>query len=88
MGILIIFLIFIYRLNVMVIRLKMALTLDEGVEIVLLSGRQGWTHRQVADEFMPDILNYRLLCYSRSQYVEQNTHKHGKAAEKMRRATG
>jgi hypothetical protein len=23
-------------------RLKMALTLDEGVEIVLLSGRQGW----------------------------------------------
>jgi hypothetical protein len=27
----------------------MALTLDEMVEIVLVSGRQGWT--QVADEF-------------------------------------
>jgi transposase len=32
-------------------RLEMALTLDERVEIVLLSGRQGWTQRQVADEF-------------------------------------
>jgi hypothetical protein len=32
-------------------RLKMALTLDERVEIVVLSGRQGWTQRQVADEF-------------------------------------
>jgi transposase len=31
--------------------LKMALTLDERVEVVLLSGRQGWTQRQVADEF-------------------------------------
>jgi hypothetical protein len=29
----------------------MALTLDERVEIVLLSGRQGWTQRQVAYEF-------------------------------------
>jgi transcriptional regulator len=29
----------------------MALTLDERVEIVLLIGRQGWTQRQVADEF-------------------------------------
>jgi hypothetical protein len=29
----------------------MALTLDERVEIVLLSGRLGWTQRQVADEF-------------------------------------
>jgi hypothetical protein len=29
----------------------MALSLDESVEIVLLSGRQGWTQRQVADEF-------------------------------------
>jgi hypothetical protein len=42
MGILIIFLIFIYRLQLKVKRLKMALTLDERVEIVLLSGRQGW----------------------------------------------
>jgi hypothetical protein len=43
MGILIIFLIFIYMLNLKVKRLKMALTLDKRVEIVLLSGRQGWT---------------------------------------------
>jgi hypothetical protein len=41
MGILIIFLIFIYRLKLKVKRVKMALTLDESVEIVLLSGRQG-----------------------------------------------
>jgi hypothetical protein len=42
MGILIIFLIFIYRLKLKVKRLKTALTLDERVEIVLISGRQGW----------------------------------------------
>jgi hypothetical protein len=29
----------------------MALKLDERMEIVLLNGRQGWTQRQVADEF-------------------------------------
>jgi hypothetical protein len=51
MGILIIFLIFIYMLKLKVKRLKMILTLDERVEIVFLSGRQGWTQRQVADEF-------------------------------------
>jgi hypothetical protein len=51
MGILIIFLIFIYRLKFKVKRLKMALTLDKRVEIVLLRGRQGWTQRQVAGEF-------------------------------------
>jgi hypothetical protein len=51
MGILIIFLICIYRLKVKVKILKIALTLDEMVEIVFLSGRQGWTQRQVADEF-------------------------------------
>jgi hypothetical protein len=33
--------------------LKIALTLDERMERVLLSGRQGWTQRQVADEFNP-----------------------------------
>jgi hypothetical protein len=38
-GIVSIFLIFIYRLKLNVKRLKMALTLDERVEIVLLSGR-------------------------------------------------
>jgi hypothetical protein len=36
------FFIFIYRLKLKVKRLKMALTLDERVEIVVLSGRQGW----------------------------------------------
>jgi hypothetical protein len=51
MRILIIFLIFIYRLKLKVKRLKMALTLDERVEIVLLSGCRRWTRRQVADEF-------------------------------------
>jgi hypothetical protein len=51
MGILIIFLVFIYRLQLTIKRLKTALTLDERVEIVLLSDRQGWTQRQVADEF-------------------------------------
>jgi hypothetical protein len=40
LGILIIFLIFIYRLKLKVERIKMALTLEERVEIVLLSGRQ------------------------------------------------
>jgi hypothetical protein len=42
MGILIVFLIFICRLKLKVKRLKVALTLDERVEIVVLSGRQGW----------------------------------------------
>jgi hypothetical protein len=37
--------------KVQVKRLKIVLTLDERVEIVLLSGRQGWTQRQVVDEF-------------------------------------
>jgi hypothetical protein len=66
------FCIFIYGLKLKVKRLKMALRLDERVERVFLSG------------LMPDILNYRLLCYCRSQYVEQSPHKHGKADEKMR----
>jgi hypothetical protein len=29
----------------------MALTLDDMVAVVLLSGSQGWTQRQVTDEF-------------------------------------
>jgi hypothetical protein len=49
MGILSIFLI--YRLKLTFKRLTMALTLDERVEIVLLSGSLGWTQRQVADEY-------------------------------------
>jgi hypothetical protein len=46
MGLLNIFLIFIYRLKLKVKRLKIALTLDENVEIVLLSGRLGWTQEE------------------------------------------
>jgi hypothetical protein len=41
MGILIVLLIFMYRLKLKFKRLKMVLTLDERVEIVLPSGRQG-----------------------------------------------
>jgi hypothetical protein len=51
MGILIILPIFIYMLKLKVKRLKMALKLDERMEMVLLSGHQRWTQRQVADEF-------------------------------------
>jgi hypothetical protein len=52
MGILIIFSYFYLHVKVKGYkRLKMALTLDERVEIMLLSGPQGWTQRQVADEF-------------------------------------
>jgi hypothetical protein len=61
MEILIIFLIFIYKLKLKAKRLKMALTL------VLLSGRQGWTQRQVADEFNarhPELQTIVLLSIS------------------------
>jgi hypothetical protein len=51
MGILIIFLIFIYRLKLKVKRIKMALTLDERVEIVLLNGPQGWCMLLKSDIF-------------------------------------
>jgi hypothetical protein len=62
MGILIIFLICIYRLKFKAKRLKMALTLDERAKIVLLSGRQGWTQRQVADELQTVVLLSIPLC--------------------------
>jgi hypothetical protein len=52
MGILIIFLICIYRLKLKVKRLKMALTLDGRVEIVLLSGRQGWCMPLKSENFV------------------------------------
>jgi hypothetical protein len=52
MGILIIFLIFIYRLKLKDKRLKTALKLDEMVEIVLLSGRQGWCMLIKSDIFV------------------------------------
>jgi hypothetical protein len=41
--------IFIYRLKLTVKKLKMALTLDARVEMVLLCGRQGCSQRKVAD---------------------------------------
>jgi hypothetical protein len=78
MGILIFF---IYRLKLNVKRLKIALTLDERVEIVLLSGLQGWTQRQVADEF-----NARHP--ERNSITHSAVGKRGKAAEKMCRVSG
>jgi hypothetical protein len=81
MGILIIFPIFIYRLKLKVKRLKIALTLDERVRIVILSGRQRWTQRQVADEF-----NARQP--ERNPVTHSAVGKHDKAAEKMRRVSG
>jgi hypothetical protein len=66
----------------------MPLTLDERVQIVLLSGRQEWTPRQVADDFNarhPELQTVVLLSIP---YVEQNPHKHCKAAEKMPRVSG
>jgi hypothetical protein len=81
MGILIIFLIFIYGLKLKVKMLKMASTLDERTETVLLSGRQGWTQRQVVDEF-----NARHP--ERNPITHSAVGRHGKAAEKMRRVSG
>jgi hypothetical protein len=77
------FLIFIYRLKLKFTckRLKMTLTLNKMVEIVFLSGRQGWTQRQVAGEF-----NARHPI--RNPITHSAVGKHGKAAEKMRRVSG
>jgi hypothetical protein len=64
MGILIIFLIFIYRLKLKFKKAKNCIKMDERVEIVILSGRQGWTQRQVADEFnarYPELQTVVLL---------------------------
>jgi hypothetical protein len=64
MGILIIVLIFLYRLKLKVKRLQIALTLDERVEIVLHNGRQGWAQRQVADKVnarYPELHTIMLL---------------------------
>jgi hypothetical protein len=72
---------FYLRLKLKVKRLKIALTLGERVEIVLLSGRQGWTQRQLADEF-----NGRHP--ERNPLTHSAVGKHGKAAEKMRRTSG
>jgi hypothetical protein len=80
-GILIIFLIFIYRLKLKIKRLKMALTLDESVEIVLLTGRHGWSQRQVASEF-------NAKHPERNPLIHSAVGKHGKGAEKMRRVSG
>jgi hypothetical protein len=78
------FLMFIYRLKLKVKRLKMVLTSDERVEIMRLSGRQGWCMLLKSEIFFTLGRELQALCYCRSQYVEQNPHKHGKAAEKMR----
>jgi hypothetical protein len=61
-------------------RLTMALTLDERVEIVLLSGHQGWTQRQVADEI-------KATPSERNPITHSAVGKHGKAAEKVRRVS-
>jgi hypothetical protein len=56
--------IFTYRLKLKVKRLKMALTLDERVEIVLLSGRQGWCILSKSEIFVPlgrELQNVVLL---------------------------
>jgi hypothetical protein len=58
----------------------MTLTLDERVEIVLLSGRQGWTQRQM-DEF-----NARHP--ERNPITHSGVGKHGKTAEKMGTVSG
>jgi hypothetical protein len=68
----IIFLIYIYRLKLKVKRLKMALTLDERVEIVFLSGRQGWIQRQMVDEVDARHPERTLITHSA-------VGKHGKA---------
>jgi hypothetical protein len=81
MGTLIIFLIFIYKLKIKVKRLKMALTLDERVETLHFAEFLKAQVYAVKSEI------FVLLCYCRFQYVEQNPHKHGKAAEKMCRVS-
>jgi hypothetical protein len=67
-------------LELKVKRLKMALTLDERVEIILLSVRQRWTQRQVTDEFNARHPEMNLITHSA-------VGKHGKAAEKMHRVS-
>jgi 3-methyladenine DNA glycosylase/8-oxoguanine DNA glycosylase len=84
MGILIIFLIFIYRLKLKVNRLKMALTLDERLETVLLSGRQGWTERQVADEFTAKHPERNQITRSAVGKVAKKFKETGSVVEKPR----
>jgi hypothetical protein len=88
MGIVIIVVIFIYRIKLEVKRLKMVLTLDERVDILLLSGRQGWCMLLKSEIFVTLGRELQILCHCRSQYVKQNPHKHGKAAEKKHRVSG
>jgi transposase len=84
MGILIIFLIFTYRLKLKVKRLKMALTLDEREEIVLLSGRQGWTRRQVADEFNDRHPEGKPIKHSAVGQLVKNFKETGSVVDKPR----
>jgi hypothetical protein len=88
MGILIIFLIFIYGLKLKVKMLRKTLTLDEGVEIVLLSGRQAWfvplkseIYLSLGRELQTVVLLSITICLEKSA-------KMIKAAEKMRRVSG
>jgi hypothetical protein len=58
----------------------MALTFDERVEIVLLSGRQGWTQREVN--------GFNARHPERNPITHSGVGKHGKAAEKMGTMSG
>jgi hypothetical protein len=79
-GILIIFLNVIYRSKLKVKMLKMALTLDETVEIVLLSCREGWCMLLKSEIFVTLGRELRTIVLLSIPKVEQNPHKHGKAA--------
>jgi hypothetical protein len=73
---------FIYRLKLKVKRPKLALTLDEREETLHFGDSR--RHRCILINPIfssPQAENYRLLYSCRSQYVEQNQRKHGKAAE-------
>jgi hypothetical protein len=83
MGILISF-IFIYRLKLKVKRLRMALTLDERVEIVLLSGHQGRTQRQVADEFNARHPKRNPITHSAAGKLVKKFKKTGPVVDKPR----
>jgi hypothetical protein len=61
MGILIVILIFIHRLKLKVKRLKMTLTLYERVEIVLLSGRQGWCMLLKSEMFVASGIELQIV---------------------------
>jgi hypothetical protein len=65
----------------------MALTLDERVETMLLSGRQGWCMLLKLEIFVTLGRELQTVVLLSIPYVDQNPHKPGKAAEKMRRVS-